>query len=89
MQTLENLAETIRKRHDLSSLNIWHAPIAGIEWHSRAFRHDPKGFQASVESGGGRTIREALVSLDERLTAGPINKRYIPILDPEPKTVND
>lgn len=85
METIESLAETIRARHDLSSLNLWHAPIDGLEWHSRAFRREPQGFQASVETGGGKTIREALITLDERLTAGPIAKKHIPILD-QPRT---
>ena len=81
MQTLENMAEAIRKRHGLSAINLWHRPIDGLEWHARGFRKEPKGFEASVETGGGRTIREALISLDERLVAGPINKWHIPILD--------
>lgn len=86
MQTIENLAEVLIKKWDLSSLNIW-APIGdALGWHCRAFRRDPKGFEASVESGAGHTIRGALISMDERLRDGPINKPHIPILDPEPKS---
>lgn len=85
MQTVENLAEALCKKHNLSSLNIW-APIGNVlGWHCRAFRNDPKGFQASVESGAGKTIRDALVSLDDRLMAGPINKHYVATLDPAPR----
>ena len=81
--TVEQLAACIRERHGLSSLNLWHLPLEQMPWHARAFRADPKGFQASCETGGGMTIKAALESLDERLTAGPIAKPRIPMLDQE------
>jgi len=84
--TIEQLAADIRERHGLSSLNLWHLPLDEMPWHARAFRADPKGFQASCETGGGKTVMSALKSLDERLTAGPIDKPRIALLDQEQKT---
>lgn len=77
----ETLADDIRKRHDLSSLHLFTSDIPGLRWRVFAHRKDPRGYQASVESGGGDTIEKALTTLDERLTAGPIDKQHIPILD--------
>ena len=83
--TLEMLASDIRQRHELSSLHLFTSDIPGLEWRVFASRKDPRGYQASVESGGGKDILTALTTLDERLTAGPIGKPYIRFLDPEPK----
>lgn len=86
--TDEQLALEIKERHGLSSLHLFDSSIAGLEWRVFGYRRDAKGFQASVESGGGPTIREALDTLNERLTAGPIAKRHIPFLDAEPSVKN-
>ena len=78
----EKMAQDIRDRHGLSSLHLFQSDIPGLAWRVYANRVDPKGYQASKESGGGMTIRAALETLDERLTAGPIGKPHIPFLDP-------
>lgn len=81
--TDELLAEEIRNKHGLSRLHLFQSDIPGLAWRVYASRTDPKGIQASCESGGGMTIRRALATLDARLTAGPINKAHIPYLDAE------
>lgn len=79
--TDEARAQTIRDKHGLSSLHLFQSDIPGLAWRVYASRLEPKGYEASVESGGGMTIREALETLDARLIAGPINKPHIPFLD--------
>lgn len=79
--TDEQLAQDIRDRHGLSSLHLFQSDIPGLAWRVYANRVDPKGYQASKESGGGMTIRAALESLDARLVAGPIDKPHIKFLD--------
>lgn len=79
--TDEQLAQDIRDRHGLSSLHLFQSDIPGLAWRVYANRVDPKGYQASKESGGGMTIRAALESLDARLVAGPIDKPHIEFLD--------
>lgn len=86
--TNEQRAQEIRARHKLSSLHLFTSGIDNLEWRVFASRLEPKGFEASVESGGGMTIEEALTTLDARLIAGPINKSHIPILDAPPKAAN-
>lgn len=83
--TLEQFAAFVRQRHGLSSLHIFTSDMPGVEWRIFAARINPKGIEASVESGGGATLMDAIKSIDERLTAGPINKPYVPFLDPQPK----
>lgn len=83
--TDEQHAQEIRDRFGLSSLHLFQSDIPGMAWRVYASRKHPKGFEESVVSGGGRTIREAIDSMEERLIAGPINKPYVPFLDPEPK----
>lgn len=85
----EQRAAEIRKAHGLSSLHLFTSDIPGMEWRVFAHRKDPKGYQASVESGGGSNIAEALETLDARLKAGPIDKPYIKFLDPEPKAAQE
>lgn len=81
--TNEQMAQEIRDRHSLSSLHLFQSDIPGLAWRVYANRLDPKGFQASKESGGGMTIREALETLDARLIAGPIDRPHIKFLDAE------
>jgi len=61
----------VKRRHGLTSVHIFDAP--GL-WRVFGFRNDPKGYQASVESGIGDTIVGALNDLDARLTEGPIHR---------------
>lgn len=84
--TNEQKVTDLKERFGLSSLNLWSHGIDGLDWIARAFRKDPKGFEASNETGGGTTIAEALASLEERLIAGPVLKPRIPMLDGEPRT---
>lgn len=69
--TAESVASLIKSRHGLTSLHIFDEPG---RWRAFGFRKDPKGFQASVAEGVGVTIEDALRSLDQRLTEGPIPK---------------
>jgi hypothetical protein len=85
MMNDEERAKDIQERHRLTSLHLFTSDMPSLAWRVFASRRDPKGYEASCESGGGMTIRAALESLDERLTAGPINKPYVPFLDPESK----
>ena len=84
--TLERQINDIRKRYSLSTVSFFNSDIDGLEWRVFASCRNPSGFQSSVESGGGRSIQEAIDTLDARLAAGPINKPRIPILDAEPKS---
>lgn len=71
----EAVAAEIRKRHKLTSFHIFDQDNA---WRVFAFRKDPKGYQASVESGTGPNIVAALNDLDARLVEGPIHKSPTP-----------
>lgn len=83
--TDEQRAQEIRDRFDLSSLHLFQSDIPGLAWRVYASRKHPKGFEESVSSGGGMTIRAALDTLETRLVAGPIDKPHIPFLDaPKP-----
>jgi hypothetical protein len=82
MPTPEQLAADVRKRHGLSSLHLFET--AALGWTVFGSRRDPKGFDASVESGRGATIADAIQSLDDRLRTGPIAKPYVEFLDPVP-----
>jgi hypothetical protein len=68
--TLEQQIADVMKRHQLSSVHIF----TGAGWRAFGFRTDPKGFEASAESGEGATIAEAISNLDARLAEGPIHK---------------
>lgn len=67
----EPVWDDIKSRHKLTSLHIFSEPPI---WRVFGFRNDPKGYQASVEQGGGATIVAALQNLDARLIEGPIHK---------------
>ena len=83
--SIEAKIEEVRVRHGLSAIHFFTQPIDGLRWTAFGHRRDPRGFQASVESGGADTIEGAVDSLDARIKAGPIRKPYVPILDAEPK----
>ena len=70
---VEAVANEIRQRHNLTGLHIFNNVPDG-EWRVFGFRADPKGYQASVESGRGPTIEAALAHMDARLIEGPIHK---------------
>jgi hypothetical protein len=67
---IEPLAADIQARHNIRSLHIF---AQGPNWRVFASR-GTVAFQASVEEGRGPDIETALRNLDERLTAGPINR---------------
>ena len=64
-------ANVLKKIYHLRSLHIFDE---GDEWRVFGFRANAKGFNASVESGRGPSIHEALDDLDKRLKEGPIHK---------------
>lgn len=70
--TPEQLAAEIQLRHRLSSLHIFTQDGA---WRVFGAREQPGSFQASVEEGRGIDIASAIKNLEERLIAGPINRR--------------
>lgn len=87
--SIEDYAASVRARHNLSTLHFFEQDIPGAEWIVFAHRNNPiNSFQESVGSGAGKTIREALDSLDVRLIAGPINKPRVPWLDYTPELEN-
>ena len=67
----EHKAGAVMARHKLTSLHIF---TADAGWRAFGFRKDVAGFEASVESGQGNTIENALAHLDRRLVEGPIHK---------------
>lgn len=67
----EARAEQVRQKHNLSSLHIFDRDGG---WTVFGFRKEAKGFQASVESGHGQSISDAIKDLDARLVEGPIHK---------------
>jgi len=70
----EQYAADIQRRHNIRSLHIF---ARDKTWRVFASRGDEK-FQASVEEGRGADIAGALRNLDDRLTAGPINRGDLP-----------
>lgn len=68
--TIEQHAKDIQRRHNIRSLHIF---AQGPNWRVFASR-GTEAFQSSVEEGRGADISAALRNLDDRLTAGPINR---------------
>lgn len=80
MPTIEDQVTEVRKRHRLSGIHLFENDALG--WTAFGSRREPTGIEASVESGRGDTIANAVKSLDVRLTAGPIHKPHDEFLDP-------
>lgn len=75
---IEDHAADIQRRHNIRSLHIF---AQGPNWRVFGSRGDA-AFQASVEEGRGANIAAALRNLDDRLTAGPINRGQLsPLTD--------
>ena len=68
---IETSTSELARRHRLTGIHIFQS---GDVWRVFGFRKDPKGYQASVESGEGPTISDALTNMDERLIEGPIHR---------------
>lgn len=70
---VEAIAAEISGRHRLHSLHIF---IDAGETTWRVFgNRGNEAFRQSVEEGRGTSIVAALLNLDARLTAGPINRQ--------------
>lgn len=65
----EPICAEIKARHKLTGFHIFDQDGG---WRIFANRRDPKGYQASVEQGFGKSITAALNDLDENLRLGPI-----------------
>lgn len=69
--TPEQFATQVQERHALTGLHIFTSEDG---WRVFGFRKHAKGYQASVESGEGKTISDAISNLNERLIEGPIHR---------------
>ena len=72
MKAPEAAGAEVAARHRLTSLHLFTAQ--GV-WRIFGFRKDAKGYEASVESGEGGSILEAIENLNARLIEGPIRRK--------------
>ena len=83
MCEIEDRVTDIPNRHRLSGIHLFETDTLG--WTAFGSRRQAGRYEASVESGIGKTIADAINSLDERLKAGPIRKPREKFIDPKPK----